>query len=281
MGLNRFPPVAGGGGVVSGAATDITGLLKGNGAVISAAVAGTDYIAPASNGALKTLALSAPAANTTQLSLAGFSLTGSNAQSLVSATGTLNTSGVVDLDLLDITNTASGAGSTFLNRKVGGTSVFKVRLSGRIDIPAYPAMVNFGDIWAINGYSNGLTLGATDAVDYFRLSTAGLQVYSSLPISWGTPGAAQDLFLYRAAADTLQLGQNHATAPVAQILKGANATSGDSNGGDLTITGGTAIGEGTKGLVKLDGGNRAAYDAEPSIEVIRDILISHGLMASP
>jgi len=85
-----------------------------------------------------------------------------------------------------------------------------------------------------------------------------------------------DLILNRAAAATLQLGNTDATTPTAQTIKAHNVTTG--TGASLTLAGGT--GSVAKGNVVLDGGNRAAYDASPSATVIRDILISHGLMAA-
>jgi hypothetical protein len=74
----------------------------------------------------------------------------------------------------------------------------------------------------------------------------------------------------------LQLGTNHATTPTAQTIQAHNVTTG--TGASLTLAGGT--GSVAKGNVVLDGGNRAAYDASPSATTIRDILISHGLMAA-
>ena len=77
------------------------------------------------------LDLSAPA-NTVGIQLVGYSLTGSNASSLMSLTGTLNTSGNPDVWLLDLTNTASGATTKAMNVKVGGSSVFSVDMAGAV-----------------------------------------------------------------------------------------------------------------------------------------------------
>ena len=72
--------------------------------------------------------------NTTALSSTGFSLTGSSALSMVSLTGTLNTSGNPDVWLLSLTNTASGATTKAMNVKVGGSSVFSVGMAGTVAI---------------------------------------------------------------------------------------------------------------------------------------------------
>ncbi len=46
----------------------------------------------------------------------------------------------------------------------------------------------------------------------------------------------------------------------------------------MEIAGGT--GSVARGAVTLNGGNRSVYIASPSATEIRDILISHGLMAA-
>ena len=76
--------------------------------------------------------------------------------------------------------------------------------------------------------------------------------------------------------NTLQLSNDHATTATAQRIQAHGVTTG--TGASLTLAGGT--GSAGKGNVVLDGGNRAAYDASPSTTTIRDILISHGLMAA-
>jgi hypothetical protein len=85
-----------------------------------------------------------------------------------------------------------------------------------------------------------------------------------------------DTFFERAAAATWQLGQTHATTATAQRIQAHGVTTG--TGANLTLGGGS--GSVAKGDVILDGGNRSAYIASPSATEIRDILISHGLMAA-
>ena len=70
--------------------------------------------------------------NTVGIGLSGYSLTGSNASSLMSLAGTLNTSGNPDVWLLDLTNTASGATTKAMNVKVGGDSMFSVSMAGAV-----------------------------------------------------------------------------------------------------------------------------------------------------
>ena len=72
------------------------------------------------------------AANTTGIGMSGFSLTGSNAQSIIDLAGTWNTSGTPTGILLNVTDTASNAASLLMDLRVGGTSKFKVEKSGRL-----------------------------------------------------------------------------------------------------------------------------------------------------
>lgn len=68
-----------------------------------------------------------------------YSITGSGTTSMIDHTGTLNTSGVVDVWKLDLTNTASAAGSSFANFKISGTSKIKLGINGNIDAVTYSA----------------------------------------------------------------------------------------------------------------------------------------------
>ncbi len=107
-----------------------------------------------------------------------------------------------------------------------------------------------------------------------------LAMHTNFTLEWtssGSPTIAPDLIVGRGgAAATLQLGRNHATTPTNQCLKAHNVTTG--TGGSLEIAGGT--GSVARGAVTLNGGNRSIYIASPSATEIRDILISHGLMAA-
>jgi hypothetical protein len=69
-------------------------------------------------------------ANTASFAATGYSLTGSNSQSLIDLAGTWNTSGNPTAIKLNITNTASGATADLMELQVGGTSQFTVDKSG-------------------------------------------------------------------------------------------------------------------------------------------------------
>lgn len=84
-----------------------------------------------STGVFATLSAT-PAANTTALTSTGYSLTGSNAQSLVDLAGTWNTTGTPSAIKLNITNTASNASSLLLQLQTGGSNRFTVNASGDV-----------------------------------------------------------------------------------------------------------------------------------------------------
>lgn len=67
-----------------------------------------------------------PAANTTALTSTGYSLTGTNAQSLIDLSGTWNTTGVPIALKTDLTVTAAGSNSRYADFQVGGYSQFSV-----------------------------------------------------------------------------------------------------------------------------------------------------------
>jgi hypothetical protein len=75
-----------------------------------------------------------PAANTAALTSSTYSLTGSNASSLLDLAGTWNTTGNPTAIKLNITNTASGATARLMDLQVGGTSEFVVNKIGQVGI---------------------------------------------------------------------------------------------------------------------------------------------------
>lgn len=87
--------------------------------------------------------------NTTPLTIAGYSLTGSSTASMFTASGTLNTSGAVDVWKLAVTNTAAGAGSTLLKilgGAAGATPLLSLDVNGTLAVGAAPATPLAGSI---------------------------------------------------------------------------------------------------------------------------------------
>lgn len=210
---------------------------------------------------------------------AGYSLTGSDAASLFDLSGAWNTSGTPTALKLNITDTASNAASLFLDFQVGGISNFSVRKDGAIRCGdgTYPLSINgkYGTTNFTQFGDGGLLLNASFSTTS-NLTTYGTNGKVFLGTPTGYVSFNDDLLLKRSAAAVLQLGGNDATTPTAQTIKAHDVTTG--TGASLEIAGGT--GSVARGNVTLNGGNRAAYDASPSATTIRDILISHGLMAA-
>jgi len=81
------------------------------------------------------LTIAQATANTSAFVSTGYSLTGANAQSLLSLAGTWNTSGNPTAIDLNITDTASNAASLLMSLRVGGTTVFRVDKTGSLSLP--------------------------------------------------------------------------------------------------------------------------------------------------
>jgi hypothetical protein len=99
----------------------------------------------------------APAANTAAYAVTGYSLTGSNAQSVIDLAGTWNTTGTPSAIKLNVTDTASNAASRLFQVSVGGTERFAVRKDGAA---------------ILTGGSN-TTGGLETSSSYVRLGVAG------------------------------------------------------------------------------------------------------------
>lgn len=89
-----------------------------------------------------------PAVNTSALAVSGYSLTGANAQPLVSLLGTWNTSGAPTGILLDITNTLS-VGSSLMRLATNTVDRFKVSSGGEVGIFPTPNLTPL----TVSGYS--------------------------------------------------------------------------------------------------------------------------------
>jgi hypothetical protein len=76
----------------------------------------------------------APAANTAAYAVTGYSLTGSNAQSVIDLAGTWNTSGTPSAFKLNVTDTASNAASLLMQLQTGGANRFTVAKTGNLSI---------------------------------------------------------------------------------------------------------------------------------------------------
>lgn len=184
-------------------------------------------------------AITQATANAGIIASTGYSLTGSNATSMIDLAGTWNTSGSPAAILVNITNTASGSSSRLLDLQVGGTSRVNYNVSdGYLKVKNNDGYSEWGGLWGgamdwkLYGVSN-MTLFAGGALNLN---------YTSSFYSIGN-----DTIWRRDASNTWQAGTdtatNSATAP-AQTIKGPDATGTTSTGGSLTLAGGTGTSAG-------------------------------------
>jgi hypothetical protein len=103
----------------------------------------------------------APPANTAAYAVTGYSLTGSNAQSVIDLAGTWNTTGTPSAIKLNITDTASNAASRLFQVNVGGAERFAVRKDGAIMIRG--GLSDTGGLETTSSYFRvGLSSGSTN-----------------------------------------------------------------------------------------------------------------------
>jgi hypothetical protein len=99
-----------------------------------------------------------PAANSQALTVSGYSLTGANTQALLDLSGTWNTSGNPTAIKLNLTNTASGTLSRFVDFQLGGTSKFNFGIGGPTPSTVFSiAGANFGGWQVVNGSDAGVS----------------------------------------------------------------------------------------------------------------------------
>jgi len=144
-------------------------------------------------------------ANSAAYTETGYSLTGSNAQSLFNLAGTLNTTGSPDVIKLAITDTARGANTKFLNiygGASGTTSEFAIANDGSVtqNNPSFAASNDF--------------LFTRSAVASLRAGSARVSVLSEFGL--GANASSPDVFFDRDAANVLGL-RNGATAQTLRL----------------------------------------------------------------
>lgn len=219
--------------------------------------------------------------NTGALTSTGYSLTGSDATSMMSLAGTWNTTGTPTALKVSITDTASNSASLLIDCRVSGTSKFSISKQGQIysniTSPLFGSenlvLQGFGvniiiydnDGATVRGYFNSgrwftdsYTGGGTAQTCCLGSASGnGLGLGNGSPIGWASTSyfyGAIDLTLSRAAAASLQLGVNDATTPTAQTIKAHDVTTG--TGADLWITGGKgSLAGGSVILGAYSGGN--------------------------
>ena len=224
-------------------------------------------------------------ANAGILASTGYSLTGSNATSMLSLAGTVNTSGNPNILSASITNTAAGATTKYLNLlagAAGATSIFSVDLTGKSIfaglLTVTQASANAG-VMASTGYSltgsdatsllnlagtvntsgnpdiikvaiTNTAAGATTKILHLLAGAAGTTNIFGVDLSGnvtlaGSVQIAGNGIHTSPAAATLQLGAADAASPVAQTLQVQNVVGGTGDTAGANFTIAGSIGTGT------------------------------------
>lgn len=149
------------------------------------------------------------------MAVTGYSLTGSNANSMFDLDGTWNTTGTPTAFKLNILDTASNANSLLMDLRVGSSSKWKVDKTGnttQAGVALAPSGSSVAPAYSFSGStSSGMFL--LSAIGLSISGVTGVIVRSSEIIipttsryTWGnTSSYASDLFLERDAANTLAL----------------------------------------------------------------------------
>lgn len=136
-----------------------------------------------------------PAANTNALAVTGYSLTGSNSQSLIDLAGTWNTSAGPTAIKLNITNTASSSSTAkIIDLQVGGVTSFSV------GVHTGPLFQRASNTWS---FCNSNTSFPTIDMG----TSLGIRLGSAMYVGWNSAtyndSGSVDLTLYRDAANIL------------------------------------------------------------------------------
>lgn len=222
------------------------GTLATGGYTLTVPATGTAALLGTANvfTALQTVTLGS--ANVGVLTSTGYSLTGSNATSMIDLAGTWNTSGSPTAIKLNLAITACGSSSNLLDLKVGGSTYFSVNYIGQVIMGnALSSRSNTNLEITNHGASNRVLIGSqgltANGISIYNneviLASNGYFGFSSTTNSWGTG----DIFLARKAAATLQMGKD-AAGVTNQMFTAASRITSDGVGANLTIAGGNGRG---------------------------------------
>lgn len=161
-----------------------------------------------------------PAANSQALVVSGYSLTDSDASSIIDLAGTWNTTGTPTAIKLNVTDTASDAASRLMDLQVGGSSKFYVDKMGGVFATRSDANTagqhRIGPV-ILETNGNGGVLRSTDAQFTLKASSTevvyvtGSGIGVLLEIALGGSATGRDVKLARDAANVLAL-RNSANA---------------------------------------------------------------------
>ncbi len=189
-----------------------------------------------------------------KLDLTGGTVTGQLVLTNASATGALNLAPTWNNAGTDfagiygrVTNTASGASSKLIDiGTVAGGSLFSSAVNGNVRITSTDIAAECLTLTSIYG-THTLAVGGGGSLSFSNDVSVRGNIFAAYDSSKIILGISGDLRLCRAAAATLQLGDNHATTPTSQTIKAHDVTTG--NGSDLSIEAG--VGSVSDGVVNI------------------------------
>jgi hypothetical protein len=262
------------------------GFVKTSGSNGTLSIDTSTYASLGANTFTALQTITQASANAGVISSTGYSLTGSNATSMIDLAGTWNTSGNPAALKVSITNTASGSSSRLIDLQRGTTSVFNVRPDGTTNIgdTSSTSVVFSGNY--IYGAASGSTtnrpallmaggsgssimaiVGGISANDGFLVQPQGgdantnlFGVFGSFSVRTFNISPAKKDFggAYTGGGHTLAIAGGTASAVstggaggAVNITGGAAAGGGNNNGGNVVISGGAKTGSGTAGTVSI------------------------------
>jgi hypothetical protein len=171
-------------------------------------------------------------ATATILSLGPSQVTGSGTNASVSITPTWNTTGVVDAGLLiNVTNTASGAGSKLFDAQVGGTSEFYVDKTGSVKQLGTETITSSSATSLTVGPSGAtnptLTVNSSTASGVAGLSVTNAATGGTVAVATTDSGSNNNLTIDAKGTGTIGLGTVSTgviTLGAASTVKSASAT---------------------------------------------------------
>jgi hypothetical protein len=169
----------------------------------------------------------------------GYSLTGANAQSMVDLAGAWNTTGVPTGIKLNITNTASGAGSKLLDLQVGGSSKVNVDVDGYLNFLFAGDFVRFLKAGASSGggqmqimwresASQGVFCDANSNF-FLRFGRGVCAVDGTLGFSAADSALSPDAYIKRRGASVIGIEGESAAGGILEFLQATSGGTPSSN----------------------------------------------------
>ncbi len=177
-------------------------------------------------------------ANAGILASTGYSLTGSDATSMVSLVGTLNTSGVPSVFKLAVTVTATGASTpllSILGGAAGATGLFRVLSGGQVDVlsgQAFNTVMGSNVVGIRSRDGSALDFSVTGVNQLELVDANELRAVSTLGYGWSSSSVS-------AAGSDTKLSRN--AAGVVEVNNGTAGTFRDLKVRDIIINGATNL----------------------------------------